>query len=201
MKRTYRGWSMGGTLLLMAIAGTTLIAPGAGAPQEPAWRGSIRIPFASLAKRAKISQAEAEKAALASVAGGAADKKVTGSELATENDSLAYEVSVAVNGQTKEVLVDAGNGKVLGDREAGSIRLDLAKQAKISRADAEKTALAAIEGNAADKTAGENELEVENDSLVYQVDVHVSGQPGMWEVVVDAGDGKVLAREHEGAEK
>jgi uncharacterized membrane protein YkoI len=104
-------------------------------------------------------------------------------------------------GRTKEVLVDAGNGKVLGDREPGSIRLDLAKQAKISRADAEKTALAAIEGNAADKSVGENELEVENDSLVYQVDVRVSGQPGMWEVVVDAGDGKVLAREHGSAER
>jgi uncharacterized membrane protein YkoI len=96
--------------------------------------------------------------------------------------------------------VDAGNGTVLGDREPGSIRLDLMKQAKISRADAEKTALAAIAGNAADKTAGENELEVENDSLVYQIDVKVSGQAGIWEVVVDAGDGKVLAREHEGAE-
>jgi uncharacterized membrane protein YkoI len=97
--------------------------------------------------------------------------------------------------------VDAGNGTVLGDREPGSIRLDLMKQAKISRAEAEKTALAAIEGNAADKSVGENELEVENDSLVYQIDVTVSGQPGMWELVVDAGDGKVLAREHEGAEK
>jgi uncharacterized membrane protein YkoI len=97
--------------------------------------------------------------------------------------------------------VDVGNGKVLGDKETGSIRLDLAKQARISPADAEKAALAAIEGNAADKTVGENELEVENDSLVYQVDVKVSGQPGLWEVVVDAGNGKVLAREHEGAEK
>jgi uncharacterized membrane protein YkoI len=110
-------------------------------------------------------------------------------------------VSVAVNGQAKEVLVDAGNGKVLGDREPGSIRLNLTKQARISRAEAEKTALAAIEGNAADKTLGESALEVENDALVYQIDVNVSGQPGIWEVVVDAGDGKVLAREHEGAEK
>jgi uncharacterized membrane protein YkoI len=97
--------------------------------------------------------------------------------------------------------VNAGSGKVLGDRESGRIRLDLAKQAKISRAEAEKTALAAIEGNAADKTLGEDELEVQSDSLVYQIDVTVSGQPGMWELVVDAGDGKVLAREHEGAEK
>lgn len=77
--------------------------------------------------------------------------------------------------------MDAGNGKVPGDREPGSIRLDLTKLAKISRAAAEETALAAIEGNAADKALGENELEVENDSLVYQIDVTVSGQPGMWE--------------------
>jgi uncharacterized membrane protein YkoI len=197
MNRTYRGW---GTVLLTAVAGAALVLPGASAPKEPTWRGSIQIPLASLAKRAKITQAEAEKTALASVAGGAAEKKVTGSELATENDSLAYVVDVSVNAQSKEVLVDAGNGKVLGDREQGSIRLDLAKQAKISRAEAEKTALAAIEGNAADKTVGESELEVENDSLVYQIDVKVSGQVGLWEVVVDAGDGKVLAREHEGAE-
>jgi uncharacterized membrane protein YkoI len=197
MNRTYRGW---GTVLLTAVAGAALVLPGASAPKEPTWRGSIHIPLASLAKRAKITQAEAEKTALASVAGGAAEKKVTGSELATENDSLAYVVNVSVNGQSKEVLVDVGNGKVLGDREQGSIRLDLAKQAKISRTEAEKIALAAIEGNAADKTVGEDELEVENDSLVYQIDVKVSGQAGLWEVVVDAGDGKVLAREHEGAE-
>src|SRR5262249_37151073 len=73
----------------------------------------------------------------------------------------------------------------------------LAKRATIKKADAEKTALQAVEGAAADKSLGDSELEVVNDYLVYEIDVKVKGKPGLWEGTVDAGSGKVLATEHE----
>jgi uncharacterized membrane protein YkoI len=165
--------------------------------KEPAWKGSIRVDFKKLASRAKVSMADAEKAALASVEGGDADKKVVGRELVTENDALVYEIMVAVGGKKHEVEVDAGTGKVLGQNEQGSIKLGLARMAKISKDRAERIALGAVEGRDADKSLGDSELEVERDYLVYEIDVKVKGKPGMWEVIVDAGNGKVLATEHE----
>jgi uncharacterized membrane protein YkoI len=74
---------------------------------------------------------------------------------------------------------------------------ELAKMAKVSMADAEKTALAAIEAKDADKTVKARELEVEHGFLIYSFDIKVAGKKGIEEVNVDAGDGKVLAREHE----
>src|SRR5205823_7439091 len=117
---------------------------------------------------------------------------------ATENDSLSWEVKVSAGGKTQEILVDAGNGKVLKEGEQGSIKLGLARMAKVDKATAEKTALAAVQGADADKSVGDSELEVEHDYLVYEIDVKVKNMPGVTEVIVDAGNGKVLATEHEG---
>ncbi len=43
----------------------------------------------------------------------------------------------------------------------------------------------------------EGELEAENGCLVYSFDIRVTGKSGVDEVLVDAGNGKVLARHHE----
>src|SRR3954453_19283438 len=76
---------------------------------------------------------------------------------------------------------------------------ELKKMAKIRESEATKKALAAVEAKAGDKKAGEAELEVENGYLIYAVDVKVKGKDGVEEILVDAGDGKVLAHEHETA--
>src|SRR5207244_2765614 len=129
--------------------------------RQPTWKGTIRVSMARLARQAKVTKPQAEKIALDSVE--AADKKVVGSELATENDSLSYEVKVSAGGKKQEILVDAGNGKVLKEGEQGSIKLGLARMAKVDKATAEKAALAAVEAADADKSIGDSELEVEHD--------------------------------------
>jgi len=87
----------------------------------------------------------------------------------------------------------AGTIQVMGKHS----KAELARMAKVSQADAEKTALAAIEAKDADKKVVARELEVEHGYLIYSFDIKVAGKKGIEEVNVDAGDGKVLAREHE----
>ncbi len=88
-------------------------------------QGSIKVEGkhsrAELKKMAKISLPQAEKTALAAVAGKDSDKTVVESELEVEDGFLVYAVEVRVKGQkgAEEILVDAGSGKVLG-REAES---------------------------------------------------------------------------------
>jgi hypothetical protein len=67
--------------------------------------------------------------------------------------------------------------------------------AKISQADAQKTAFARI--NAPPTTVAEGELEVEQGCLVYSFDIRIPGKPGIEEVMVDAGTGKILSHKHE----
>jgi len=43
----------------------------------------------------------------------------------------------------------------------------------------------------------ESELEVEDGCLVYSFDIRVEGEKGVREVLVDAGDGKILKTERE----
>ena len=187
------------TTAILVVPVLLAAAAFAGAQRErPTWRGTIRVSMARLARQAKVTKAQAEKTALDSVH--AADKKLLRSELAAENDSLIYEVKISTGGKTVEVLVDAGNGKVLKEGEQGSIQLGLARMAKVDKATAEKAALAAVQGADADKSIGESELEVEHDFLIYEIDVKVKNQPGVTEVIVDAGNGKVLATEHESGE-
>lgn len=63
----------------------------------------------ALQSLAKISAAEAEKAATAAVPG----SSVIATELGDEDGSVVYEVVVQVHGAQTEVAVDAGNGAVL----------------------------------------------------------------------------------------
>lgn len=73
----------------------------------------------------------------------------------------------------------------------------LQKMAKISLATAEKTALAAVKAPAADKQVSNHEVEAERGYLVYSIEVTVKGKPGIQEILVDAGNGKVLDRQYE----
>jgi uncharacterized membrane protein YkoI len=71
----------------------------------------------------------------------------------------------------------------------------LQKEAKIPEATARATALAQIPNG----TVKSSELERENGKLLYSVDITVPGKSGIEEVNVNAIDGTVIAREHEGA--
>ena len=67
-----------------------------------------------LAGMAKITQADAEKAAVASVGAQSGDVKET--ELEVEDGCLVYGVKVkGSDAKLREIMVDAGDGKVLGD--------------------------------------------------------------------------------------
>jgi uncharacterized membrane protein YkoI len=71
----------------------------------------------------------------------------------------------------------------------------LRKEAKITEADARKTALAQVPGGKVQS----HELERENGKLIYSYDIKVSGKSGVEEVNVDAMTGEVVAHEHETA--
>ncbi|MDE3016949.1 MAG: PepSY domain-containing protein [Pseudomonadota bacterium] len=72
---------------------------------------------------------------------------------------------------------------------------DLPGLTKISKDDAQKTALAEVKGK--HKKVESGELESENGCLIYSFDVRVSGKPGVEEIMVDAGNGKMLSHQHE----
>jgi Peptidase propeptide and YPEB domain len=67
--------------------------------------------------------------------------------------------------------------------------------AKVSQADAQKTALAKIKAPPTAVTEGE--LEVEQGCLVYSFYIRIPGKPGIEEIMVDAGTGKILSHKHE----
>ncbi|MGH8744039.1 MAG: PepSY domain-containing protein [Burkholderiales bacterium] len=67
--------------------------------------------------------------------------------------------------------------------------------AKVSMADAQKTALRTVKAPIG--TVANGELEVEHGCLIYSFDIRVSNKQGIEEIMVDAGTGKVLSRKHE----
>ena len=83
-------------------------------------KASKTTPKASLASMAKITKAAAEKIALDSVTG--TNKKVTETELETEDGCLVYSVDVTASGKKDELLVDAGNGKILKHKHEGRLK-------------------------------------------------------------------------------
>jgi len=90
---------------------------GATEARAPRIKGTIKVEgrpsLEELKKKVKITQAEAEKAALKAV--GAKEMKTTYSELELEQGYLVYSIDVKVIGKEgiEEIWVDAGNGKVL----------------------------------------------------------------------------------------
>jgi hypothetical protein len=71
----------------------------------------------------------------------------------------------------------------------------LAAQAKVSRADAEKTALARVPGG----TINEGELEKEKGKLIWSFDIASAGTKDITEVHVDAMTGEIVSVEKETA--
>ena len=71
----------------------------------------------------------------------------------------------------------------------------LRKEAKITEAEARKTALASVPGGKVQS----HELEREKGRLIYSYEIKVAGKPGVEEVNVDAKTGEVVTHEHENA--
>jgi uncharacterized membrane protein YkoI len=78
---------------------------------------------------------------------------------------------------------------------AAESQASLRKEAKITEAEARKTALAAVPGGKVQS----HELERENAKLIYSYDIKVAGKSGIEEVNVDAMTGAIVAQEHEDA--
>jgi uncharacterized membrane protein YkoI len=88
--------------------------------------------------------------------------------------------------------VDAAGGftkEFLGVAQASRV-------AKISLAEAEKTALASLHSST-NASISSAELEAEHGCLLWSFDLKIAGKTGVQEVQVDAGDGKVLSVTHE----
>jgi hypothetical protein len=78
----------------------------------------------------------------------------------------------------------------------GATDKELAAMAKVSLADAKKAALASLK-DASKATVEDSELEVEDGCLVFSFDIAIKGKPGVQEILVDAGTGKVLSSKYE----
>jgi hypothetical protein len=78
----------------------------------------------------------------------------------------------------------------------GATKEELAAMAKVTQADAQKTALATLK-DSSKATVKSAELEAEHGCLVYSFDIEVAGKTGVQEVQIDAGNGKVLSSKHE----
>jgi Peptidase propeptide and YPEB domain len=77
----------------------------------------------------------------------------------------------------------------------GIANADLPALATVTQADAESTALKAVNVSSASVASGE--LEAEGGCLIYSFDIQIPGKKSIVEVAVDAGTGKVLAQKHE----
>ena len=75
----------------------------------------------------------------------------------------------------------------------------LQKLAKVSKAEAEKAAMARLGGKPGTNQVAKSELEVEDGCVVYSFDIKVSGKSGVEEIMVDAGTGKIVSHKHETA--
>ena len=71
--------------------------------------------------------------------------------------------------------------------------------AKISKAEAEKKALARIKARSTQILSAE--LEIEQGCLVYSFDIRISGKSGVEEIMIDAGTGKIVSHKHETAKQ
>ena len=71
---------------------------------------------AELKKAAKFSKEDAQKVAMDTKTD--ADKKVTESKLESEDGCLVYQVDVLAGGKKTAFMIDAGNGKILRERNA-----------------------------------------------------------------------------------
>lgn len=132
---------VGGAAAVGLALGVAALAGAAPSPtpkqeaQDPNLNGSIQFPedesaseadeAKTLGDLAKVSSADAEKAALAAVPGGT----VLGSALENDNGSVIYEVDMTdTNGKSIEVKVDAGNGAVLSQESTDETEVEDASE-------------------------------------------------------------------------
>jgi uncharacterized membrane protein YkoI len=113
MKRlTVAAW----TVAALAVAGTSGVALAENEGEheaKPSYHASIQVPAklengTALQKLAKITREDAAR-----IAQGSAPGTVVETKLENEDQNLVYTVEVSSGGKTSEVIVDAGNGKVL----------------------------------------------------------------------------------------
>ena len=74
---------------------------------------------AELNKMAKITKEDARKVAMDKIA--TAGKKVTEAKLESEDGCLVYSIDVLASGDKTEFMIDAGDGKILRQRNATQI--------------------------------------------------------------------------------
>jgi uncharacterized membrane protein YkoI len=160
-----------------------------------------------LAAKAKITQAQAEKIALDKVPNGT----IKEGELEKEHGQLVWSFDIATPGSQDiaEVQVNAKTGKIVtvetetpaqqakeNQEEAkgkAARKEDLAAKAKVTQAEAEKTALAKVPNG----TIKEGELEKEHGKLVWSFDIATPGSQDITEVQVNAKTGKIVTVETE----
>ena len=80
--------------------------------------------------------------------------------------------------------------------KAGATDAELERLAKISKADAERIAVNKI-GRHAAVSVFSAELETEHNCLLWSLDLRLDGSVGIYEVQVDAGDGRILSVKRE----
>lgn len=88
----------------------------------------------------------------------------------------------------------AGSTMVTSAKDKDKSKLEA--QAKVSKADAEKSALAKVPGG----TIKEGEIEKEDGKLVWSIDITTPDSEDVIEVNVDASTGEVLSVEKESSE-
>lgn len=79
----------------------------------------------------------------------------------------------------------------------GIAEAELPTLTKVTQADAQNTALKAV--NVSSATVSGGELEAEGGCLIYSFDITIPGKRSIVEVAVDAGTGKVLSQSRESA--
>jgi len=98
-------------------------------------------------------------------------------------------VSTAVAAAAKpECSIRTPRGSTLGE---------LSRLSKITQRDAEARAIASVAPERVSSIVT-SDVEVENGCLVWPIDLRFESKPGLQEVVIDAGDGKVLSSEYVG---
>lgn len=82
----------------------------------------------------------------------------------------------------------------------GTAKEQLRGLARVSEAKALTTAIAAMRTKA-DVRVKSSELEIEDGCLVWSFDLRIGTIPGVQEVLIDAGNGRMLSSQHESPEK
>jgi hypothetical protein len=82
----------------------------------------------------------------------------------------------------------------------GTPQGELSRLSKISQRDSEARAIAAVAPERVSSIVT-SDVEVDDGCLVWVFDLRFSSKAGVQEVVIDAGDGKVLSSEYEGPKK